>query len=258
MKRRPGSGVALALALGVVVAGSPGPALGDSNHRPPRDVLTEGDCEQIGAFIPVPVSRVREYVPNGFTPTGEQAGVAVVLVTGGRCDPWFIDGKEVPPLQFGLISVLIDPPAEHQANGYDLWWQTDHRRFYRGYTRLGISTEFVPDLRYETVRGPHGGVTSAFVDVPGEATWFSMEADLVAHAPSPGIDDIPSTHWHLGPHGLVLGVHDNDDSWAGGATIVIRTEPGSPLADILGGDTVTIAGGLLEFHHTATTGIVAD
>lgn len=244
--------------LAALLVGSPGAALGDSGHRHPRDVRTEGDCDQIGAFVPVPVSRVREYVPEEFTPSGEQAGIAVVLVTGGQCDPWFMNGKKTPRFLFGLVSVLIDPPAEHQANGYDLWWQTNHRPFFSAYRRLGISTQFVKGLRYQTVRGPHGGVTSAFLDVPGGLSPFSMEAALVAHAPAPGVNDFPSTHWHRGHHGIVLGVHDNDGFWAGAATIVIRTEPGSALAEILGGDTVTIPGGYIEFHHAATTGIYED
>ncbi len=220
-----------------------------------RTLVTDGDCQQIAAFVAVPIENVRSLVPASFAIVGEETGDAQVLVTGGRCDSWSLDGQPVPPLEFGLVSVAAYPKGRDPGlEGYDLWWQADQHNTHLRWRALGIFSAFVPDLAFSVQRGPTGGVASASAWVPWRESPFSISGEVMDAPPRP--IEFPSAHWYEGRHGRVFGDHVNTKGGVLPALVTIRAEAGSPLARVLGSTTVNIVGGYLDFHHFGTTGLV--
>lgn len=218
-----------------------------------RSFVSEGDCEQVAAFVPVPASRARSVVPDGFAIVGEEAGTAFILVTGGVCDPWSIDGQATAPFTFGLVSVLAhprgDPPS---AAGFDLWWLVDEPLSGRRLRRAGFFARQVP-VTYQSTRTPLGTAIDATVTVPWRESPFSIDA-VIAEGPLPGVDFL-SQHWYESARGRSRSDHVNTGGQLQPAMITITAAAGSPLAELLGAEVTRIAGGYLEFHHLAVWGI---
>jgi hypothetical protein len=222
----------------------------------PRPLRSEGDCVQVAAFVPVDASRARAYVPDGFAIVGEEAGAAFVLVTGGRCDAWTIDGRRVAPLRFGLVSILAHPEEDPPGlDGYDLWWLVGDRPTWSGFRRVGVDARLVRGVRFEAEPGPLGEPSAASVDVPWPVSPFSVSA-VVAPAGNPPAA-FASGHWFEGRFGRVHGVHDNTEAVVVPALVEIDVREGTPVAELLGAASVTIPGGILRFHHEAVTRVVA-
>jgi hypothetical protein len=235
------------------------PIVAPADARTPRidrRLVTDGDCSQIAAFVPVPVERVRRRIPPGFAIVGEDAGTALVLVTGGRCGPWRLDGRRVHAMEFGLVSVLAHPEGDPpSAAGYDLWWLFDARSTVEAWAGVGFFTRKVP-VSYRLERGPGGGVTSAVATARWARSPFRV-AGTVIDGPPPGLT-FPSQHWYDGPYGRVRSDHENTEAGVDPALVTITTAPDSALARILGAQTTRIAGGFLEFHHHAVTRVERD
>lgn len=239
------------VAVAALLAGGGLPAAGQEGLR--RSFISEGDCDQIAGFVTVPISRVRSIVPEGFAIVGEDAGTAFILVSGGRCEPWSIDGRPTDPFTFGLVSVLAHPRGEApSAAGYDLWWLVDEPLSGRSLRRAGFFARQVP-VTYESTRTPLGTAIDATVTVPWPESPFSIEA-VIAEGPLPGVD-FPSQHWHESVRGRSRSDHVNTGGQLQPAILTITAATGSPLAELLGAEVTRIPGGYLEFHHEAVWGI---
>jgi hypothetical protein len=249
IRRSLGRAVALALAAAIATGSSPAAA------GPPRPLTTEGDCQQISAFVPVAADRARAYVPEGFKIPGEDAGLAFVLVTGGTCASWTVDGRARPDFRFGLISVLAHPSENPPGlDAYDLWWQTPERTTHARFRSLGVDFRFVRGIAFRTEPGPIGEPSAATLVVPWRVAPFSMTAEIgpAGHPPV----EFPSTHWYQGRLGRVHGAHANTDGVIVPAAVAIEVRAGTPLAELLGGTSFELPGGYLRFHHAAMTRVV--
>lgn len=226
-----------------------------ANAAIPGPVRTAGDCQQIAAFVPVDAGRAREYVPDTFTIPGEWAGVAFVLVTGGACTDWTVEGRGRPDFRFGLVSILAHPRENPPGlDGYDLWWLTSERTTVARFRGLGMDYRLVRGIAFRMDPGPAAEPSRAALDVPWRVAPFSMTAEI-APAGNPPIE-FPSTHWYEGRHGRVHGAHANTQAVIVPAVVSIEARAGTPLADLLGGTAFELPGGYLRFHHAAVTRVL--
>jgi hypothetical protein len=253
--------VLVASATAVVPQPARAGAGADAGADADKAYTSAGDCEQVGAFVPVPVQNVRHLVADDFAVFGEPGPLALVFVTGGRCRNWEVDGVPGADFVFGLVSVVSHPREQQvpSGDGYDVWWlSAGDTSFHARLSALGVFSRHVPGTAYEVVHAPTGAAGMARFEAPWDESPFSVTA-VFGEVPAPDFpENIPSTHWARGRHGRVLGTHVNTEAQVEPALVVVDTPAGSPLARILGTGTVAVPGGILRFHHEAVTRLVPD
>jgi hypothetical protein len=210
--------------------------------------LSSGAC--VEAWFPLLVDpvRLRPHVPERFAPS-VIGGQARINVFAEDCTISLDGGPEIHHL-FSGIPVPINPPAgESGQHSYDLLWATDSKPHHRWMQRLG-SGSLIEDSVFEY---SGGSTATAFAHIPG---WFTFT--MVGGDPPAVEAGFPLTtfHWQVGRFGAVRNAYDHTESRATPGNAVVRAEPGSPLADIIGTAPIQATGVFFRFNFTGESTVV--
>ena len=236
---------ATALAGLIATLAGAAPAAGQA----PGGVSHAGACDQAAVLVEVETARLAPYVPDGF-PVTSVLGRSPLIVTGGRCEPNFVDGERTPANTWGLVVVLSSNPDDRfdtRLNGYDLWWLNSESRTTAAWHRLGIRSQAAPGMTY------HHGPGTATVDAMGAPRFpFRVEVDRV-DGPAPAFE-VDTLHWHIGPLGRVLVDPHHTDFDADGGVGRVVAPAGSPLAQVMGRQAATGAAATFSFSFRGDYG----
>lgn len=232
----------LALAVVMLLMLQPA-AVGETD----RSFETSGSCTIALLRPQTDPDNVRPYLPEGFNPDVNPAGKAELQIEFAECAPFRVDGAEGPPNIGSTVTVRVVPHDDVETNnseaawGYDLWQATTRSDFHEAAARLGYRAALVKNARFELTRT--GPVDAVAASVPWGYSPYSLT--MTAGEPPPVGIEHTGFHYHLGPHGLVEIEYPLDNLAINGAVATLSARPGSPLAKILGADSITTWGALI-------------
>lgn len=235
---RPAAIVAAAL---MVVAPAPG-ALGETD----RSFETSGSCTIALLRPQTDPENVRPYLPDAFEPDVNAAGKAELQIELFECAPFVVDGGAAVPNFGSTVTVRVDAPHDpNVAWGYDLWQVTSRSDFHAAASRIGYRAPLVKDSSFELTR--IGVVDQVVASIPWGYSPYSLT--MTAGDPPPVGIEFTGFHYHFGPHGLIEIEYPLDNMSLNGGAATLSARPGSPLAEILGADSVTTWGvlGTVDF-----------
>ncbi|HEX2030980.1 MAG TPA: hypothetical protein VHL78_06235 [Actinomycetota bacterium] len=247
--RTRGRSLAVPLAVTTVLAsGSIAEAGAEPRRRLPEQQHISGSCLEGWFPIPVDAARVAPHVPAPFQPA-VTVGKARVAVFAEECVLSRDGGPPVHAVFSGVPVPITPPPGESGNHSYDVLWATSSRTHYRWMRQLG-SGSLIEGSVFEYADGP---AATAFADVPG---WFTFT--MVGGDPPELETGFPLTtyHWQLGRFGPVRNAADHTEMRALPGHAVIRPEPGSPLADMIGEGPVQAEGLFFRFNFTQVSEVV--
>jgi len=211
-------------------------------------VTRASNCTEGVFFAERPVSALRAFVPEQFTPIdGSPETSPNVLVDGLiDCERTTVGADAFPGFALSMSGILIQSPdGSPGAHYYMLWTIGNRPDALAPFSSLGVFGGTVEGLRQSaSATGTLGHVA---VSVPWTYSPYSFTTDVAT--PFPAVSTI--TYWHLGPKGLVRFVASLDEHRTLIGAGSIDPAPGSPLDRVLGG-TTTGVGVLDHYDYTAT------
>lgn len=205
-------------------------------------------CVEPGVIVPVPVERVRPYLPAGFEPastTGADTGLAEVTIAVADCEQTTVGRARRGRGAISDVGVLVKgPEGEGGTHYYELW-------------QLGSVAAQRQRVKRAGVRGAHvRGLEASFDEglvarSSGKAPWSagSYAIDVTAGAPF-GSDTLENSWWHEGTAGRIR----MDFSFSGLSLVLgegrVTTDRGSPLAAIIGGTSAEGVGFIARFDYS--------
>lgn len=254
---------AVMLLIGAVLVG---PVQAADEEASDKSFVSVTRCEGFGVFqtLPADAATVRSVgnVPDEFTLRGEATGTTFLTVGAFICNPAVIDGVDVGRFLYANVSVQL---ASH-SGGYDIWQFTDLPAVHSRLQRIGIFSPLLKDMEVD-IDTIAGGPVSGSASIPWTSSPYILDA-AIDPATAPFVAGINacsspprpsaggcfvSDHWFKGPQGTVYSAHANCNASAAPAAVTIRAAAGSPLAEILGAQEVTVSGLWLRFEATALT-----
>jgi hypothetical protein len=202
-------------------------------HRSADFAVSFADCvESIGVTL-VGTETAAQWVPEPFVLAGAGTPVTPLVVRTAHCREVAIGRKGRPARVVQIGAVIVPPDGTGDIDNYTLWYFTDSAKLKGALQRAGLVVHEAPieyDLRSEdeppalTVRV--GGRRKPLLRLEGS----------VAPAPGPA-GSFLANWWSKKRDGGTLKLATSVPVIAiGGADLVLSTQSGSDLADLLGSD----------------------
>jgi hypothetical protein len=193
----------------------------------------------VGTQLKIDPENLEGHLPRGFEPPLDPAGLATLQVEFFRIDPFTVDGRTGSPRIGSVITAhVIARNGSGDTWGYDLWHAQSRSDFHSAFIRLGGFSGHVQNATFQ--RETVGGVELVEASIPWSYSSYSYSVAVSSTSP-PLLDPFLSQgcHYQLGKHGLIRIFYPLRDIRAGGGVGTLRAAPGSPLAEILGAESVT-------------------
>jgi hypothetical protein len=203
-------------------------------------------CSELAAIGTVPAANARPLVPAGYVLAGDATN-AVIVVRAVGCSGVSIDGDKPKAARLAQIGVtLVGPDATADINNYLLWFVTDLGQLHGKLAAAGLDPDNDQGLAYSFTPGGSGAGTLAVETSPPHAPPFTAGGPAVVPTAAPV--GFTANWWHDGQHGTVSMRTVFPAIRFGGATTTLSTPPGSALAALIGGTSMTFA--VFDSHNT--------
>ena len=225
-------------------------------------VGTARDCHEPMAFVKVPASAVRKRVPSSYTLYEELPGQATLFVRGAWCEGWNLTGKEIPTVM-AQVGALVESPdgggcmthgmrdygvdqldgnAIELCNYYSFFVATDNRRYVKWLRAGGLErfpVYYTRKFKFSLKPGLLPGEFAFDFSVGGAVPWpFRLRGVGLERE---GALPMTIAVWNdVG--GKVVKFIAEPDVLLGHAEGKISTAPGTGLAKVLGGTSMSFAG----------------
>lgn len=247
------------IAAAVLVCLAPSPANAGTTTR------TTGyarDCHEPLAFVKVPASAVRKRVPSSYTLYEELPGQATLFVRAAFCEGWNVGGKEIPTF-IGQVGALVESPdgdgcmthgmrdygfdqldgnALEICNYYSFFLATDNRRYVEWLRAGGLErfpVHYTRKFKFRLKPGPLPGEFAFDFSVGGAVPWpFRLRGTGLERE---GALPLSVAIWNNVGDKVVKFIAQ-PDILLGHAEGKISAAPGTRLAKVLGGTSMSFAG----------------
>ena len=205
-----------------------------------------GPCFQGALALAVPAKNLRPFVPSDFPLVGA-AGRATIFIYTVSCEAVSIDGGTPRDLTFtGVAAFVLPPDGSPGVQAYDILMTVDDQEYFDHVTALGLEQGLVEvGFKTKKLAGP---IVSVSANTPWEHSPYSWT--LVAVKPPPYGIPLPTVHWQDGALGRVRTDDAHTNLILAPGVGRVTASPGSPLAQILGAESATGAGGILRFSYS--------
>lgn len=196
------------------------------------------DCTEFVGIGFVPTANARPLVPPEYTLAGDDVN-AIVVIRTVQCEGIVVGCKSRPGVlsQIGITINDGDPAAD--INNYTLAYVTDHARLKARLTRAGLKVSMEPHLEFSfTEEGSESGILHIESSPPRAPDYM---VDGTAMIPSDSPVPFVASWWADTRRGTVWMRTDIPEIAFGAASTILTTSPGSELAELIGGTSLTFA-----------------
>ncbi len=208
--------------------------------------VTFAGCTEFAGIGFVPAANARPLVPAEYELVGDGAN-AVIVVRVADCEEISVAGRKPKAgtvSQVGISVAAVDPTAD--INNYTLWVGTNLGQLHGKLRSMGVPSEMDADLAYTFVpTGPGQGALSIAASPP-RGPHYSVTG--TAQLPTTPAVPFVATWWAETGQGAVRMRTELPQIRFGEASMTLTTTPGSCLAGLIGGASLTF--GLLDSYNT--------
>ena len=203
------------------------------------DVTFDQCVEYVGIGL-VPKARARPLVPAAYTLAGDETN-AVLVVRVTSCAAVAVDGKNPKPAHTAQIGITITGPnATADIDNYTLWYVTDLGNLNGKFQAAGINAGNDQPLAFSS---------PSPISIEVDAAQFPAYS-LQGQAATPNTSPVffSANWWVDGSKGRLRMHTDFPQIRFGGASVTLTTPAGSPLAQLIGGQTLQFP--VLDSYNT--------
>jgi len=207
--------------------------------------VTFSGCTEFAGIGFVPRENARALVPPAYELMGD-AENAVIVVRVADCERVSVAGKNPKPgtvSQVGISIVPIDESAD--INNYTLWFGTNLGTLHAKLRSVGVASELDANLSYAFAPTGPGQGSLTIAASPPQGPAYSVTGTAVVPTAPPA--QFIATWWAETRQGAVRMRTEFPEISFGGSSMTLFTAPGSSLAALIGGSTLTFA--LLDSHN---------
>lgn len=213
----------------------------------PRELRWSGSgCQEVQVIVAVPEAQARAFVPEPFEL--DAAGGAVEVLVGFVSCERIQMGRRNAPGMVSEVGIAIRSPDGSAGNHvYSLWQVNDRRDLRSAFARLGMAGGRAPmSFDVTEIAGPTLTIASS---IGWKRSSYSI---WVAGAEPRFIGSGASVWWHAGSKGIYRIDYSLPSVEAAPSPGVLEAEPGSPLAELIGTDSVPATALFYRFPFSAS------
>jgi len=197
------------------------------------------DCTEFAGIGFVPAANARALVPASYALAGNSEN-AISVVRVAQCGAVSVDGKPPMPGTVAHVGVTVEArDASADINNYTLWFATNLGVLHGKLQALGVGSQNDQSLSYVfQPGGPTAGSLAVGVS-PAQGPGYQLSGDVIvpSSAPVPFV----ATWWADTNQGSVKMRTEFPQIEFSGASMTLTTGPGSQLAALIGGTTMSFA-----------------
>jgi hypothetical protein len=199
-------------------------------------------CTEYAGLASVPLANVAGLVPAPYVPASYGPGLAGFILRTAHCEGASVNGgpsHEGTVLQIGVN--IVPPNNTGNINNYTVYYLTTSHALAEGLRRVGIRAEEDPflilDAKTSATGQGHVFLFNGFEPAPP----LVIDSPTLSPTPATTPIDFIAEWWQAGAHEELdmYGTYPGILFGANSPNVSIHVPPGSPLAHVIGGTSLT-------------------